>query len=102
MAATAQGYQVAIDDPDAAADALLAGAPELDEELVRASARYLGPRYAPDGGWGVQEAAVWHDFTDFLRGAGIVEGDVDIDAAWTNDFLPGGDAAAAPAPSESG
>jgi ABC-type nitrate/sulfonate/bicarbonate transport system substrate-binding protein len=103
LAATTQGYQVATDDPDAAADALLAGAPELDEELVRASAAYLAPRYAPDGAWGVQEATVWQDFTDFLADAGIVGGDIDIDAAWTNDLLPsGGGARATDAPSESG
>jgi ABC-type nitrate/sulfonate/bicarbonate transport system substrate-binding protein len=104
VAATAQGYQVAIDDPDAAADALLAGAPELDEGLVRASAGFLAPRYAPDGPWGVQEASVWHGFTDFLADAGVVDGDVDVEAAWTNEFLPdaAGGGAATPAPSESG
>lgn len=103
LAATARGYRIAIDDPDAAADALLAGAPELDEQLVRASAAYLAPRYAPDRAWGVQEAAVWQGFTDFLIDAGIVEDDVDIEAAWTNEFLPVDDGAAAtPAPSASG
>lgn len=102
MEATARGYRTAIDDPDAAADALLAGAPELDEELVRASAAYLADRYAPDGPWGMQEAAVWGEFTAFLRTAGILTDDIDVDAAWTNDFLPVDVAGASPPPSESG
>ncbi len=88
LAATAKGYERAIDDPDAAADALLAGAPELDDELVRASADYLAGRYAPDGPWGVQDAAVWDGFTGFLRESGILQADIDVDAAWTNRFLP--------------
>lgn len=86
--ATARGYAAAIADPAAAADALLAAAPELDEDLVRASARYLAPRYAPDGDWGVQDAQVWTDFTAFLTDAEVLTGAVDVDAAWTNEFLP--------------
>lgn len=102
MDATARGYRTAIGDPDAAADALLAGAPELDGDLVRASAAYLADRYAPTGPWGVQDAAVWRDFTAFLRTAGILTDDVDVDAAWTNDFLPEDEAGASRSPSASG
>jgi ABC-type nitrate/sulfonate/bicarbonate transport system substrate-binding protein len=94
MAATARGYEGAIEAPDEAADALLAAAPELDEALVRESARYLAGRYAPEGPWGMQEAAVWEEFTAFLQEAGIAADDIDVDAAWTNEFLPAGDGAA--------
>ena len=94
MAATARGYERAIEAPDEAADALLAAAPELDEELVRESARYLADEYAPEGPWGVQEAAVWDEFTAFLQEAAIAADDIDVDAAWTNEFLPAGDGAA--------
>jgi ABC-type nitrate/sulfonate/bicarbonate transport system substrate-binding protein len=100
MEATARGYRVAIDDPDAAADALLAGAGELDEDLVRASAAHLADRYAPDGPWGVQEAGVWDAFTAFLRTAGILTDDIDVDAAWTNEFLPDEDRLASPPASQ--
>jgi ABC-type nitrate/sulfonate/bicarbonate transport system substrate-binding protein len=103
MEATTRGYELAASDPTAAADALLADAPELDEDLVRASAEYLAPEYAPDGAWGVQDPQVWTEFTAFLSEAGILSGDIDVDAAWTNDFLPGADAvegdAASAAPS---
>jgi ABC-type nitrate/sulfonate/bicarbonate transport system substrate-binding protein len=88
MAATARGYEAAIEDPDAAADALLEAA-ELDERLVRESARYLADKYRSDDlPWGVQREQVWREFTDFLRQAGILQGDVAVEDAYTNDFLP--------------
>lgn len=89
MAATARGYEAAAADPRAAADALLAAAPELDETLVRDSAEYLAERYAAPGQrWGQQRGSVWQDFTDFLEQAGLVDAGVDVDAAYTNQFLP--------------
>lgn len=90
VAATARGYEQAIDEPAAAADALLAAAPELDEQLVRASAEYLADQYAPDGPWGTQDTAIWEEFTVFLRSSGVLRDDIDVAAAWTNDFLPAG------------
>jgi ABC-type nitrate/sulfonate/bicarbonate transport system substrate-binding protein len=91
LEATAEGYRVARDDPDAAADALLAGAPELDEQLVRASADYHAERYADPGQvWGVQERTTWERFEGFIRQAGLVEDEVDVRAAFTNEHLPGG------------
>jgi ABC-type nitrate/sulfonate/bicarbonate transport system substrate-binding protein len=89
MEVTARGYETAIEDPDAAADALLEAAPELDERLVRESAEYLAGRYrAEDLPWGVQEEQVWREFTDFLQQAGILQGDLAVEDAYTNEFLP--------------
>ncbi|MFV0260158.1 MAG: ABC transporter substrate-binding protein [Acidimicrobiales bacterium] len=90
LAATAQGYDEAIADPAAAADALLAGAPELDPELVRASAEYLAGQYALDAPqWGYQDREVWVGFSDFLVEAGMIDEPVDVTTAFTNKFLPG-------------
>ena len=87
--ATARGYQDAMEDPGAAADALLAAAPELDEALVRASADYLAGQYAGDAAaWGRQDADTWTRFAGFLVEAGLVEDGVDVEASYTNDFLP--------------
>ncbi|MPZ98943.1 MAG: myristoyl transferase [Dehalococcoidia bacterium] len=89
LEATARGYDRAIEDPDAAADALLAAAPELDEGLVRASAEYHAPLYAADGQpWGVQDPENWERFEAFLREAGLTETEVDPDATFTNEYLP--------------
>ena len=89
--ATARGYRAAMEDPEAAADDLLAAAPELDEALVRASAEYLAGQYASDpDAWGRQDGETWTRFSDFLVESGLVEAGVDVEASFTNDFLPGG------------
>jgi ABC-type nitrate/sulfonate/bicarbonate transport system substrate-binding protein len=88
--ATAAGYERAIADPQAAADALLAAAPELDERLVRASADHLAPEFAADAPrWGEQSDQVWRRFVDFLADAGMIESaPVDLTTLYTNQFLP--------------
>jgi ABC-type nitrate/sulfonate/bicarbonate transport system substrate-binding protein len=89
MAATARGYQAAMDDPGAAAAALLDQADDLDPELVEASSEYLSTRYADDPeAWGQQEAAVWDRFSAFLLDAELIEEPIDAGAAWTNEYLP--------------
>jgi len=87
--ATARGYAEAMEDPQAAADALMAAAPELDEGLVTASAAWLADKYAdsPEA-WGVQSEATWDEFSQWLGDGGMVDGDPKVDEAWTNEFLP--------------
>jgi ABC-type nitrate/sulfonate/bicarbonate transport system substrate-binding protein len=89
LAALSRGYDEAATDPDRAAQALLEAAPELDPELVGASARWLGPQYA-SGDWGTQRAEVWDGFVSFLEEEGLTDPGFDTDAAWTDEFLPGG------------
>lgn len=91
VGALAHGYRDAMTEPDAAADALMAAAPELDEDLVRLSAEYLSTRYAetPEV-WGEQEAERWEGFINFLAENDIEGGDVDPAALWTNDALEAG------------
>lgn len=89
LEATARGYRTAMADPQAAADALLEGADDLDPELVAASAEFLADRYASDpAAWGQQRAEVWDRFAAFLVDAGLLEEDLDVAAAWTNEHLP--------------
>ncbi|MFW7413528.1 ABC transporter substrate-binding protein [Demequina sp. SO4-18] len=85
---TARGYAAAMDDPQAAADALMAAAPELDEELVAASTRWLADQYSetPEA-WGVQQESTWTEFSQWLADGDILNGDPEVDGAWTNDFL---------------
>lgn len=53
LAATAKGYEYAIENPDAAADILLEAAPELDPEIVKASQEWLADQYIADAEkWG--------------------------------------------------
>ncbi|MGQ9850830.1 MAG: ABC transporter substrate-binding protein [Aggregatilineaceae bacterium] len=88
--ATARGFQIAIDYPLAAAQLLLAAEPQLNPELVRASALWLAPRYQEDAPrWGEQQLEVWQRFTDFLVQEGLLDTPIDVSRAFTNDFLPG-------------
>lgn len=86
---TSRGYAAAMEDPGAAADALMGAAPELDEALVTASAQWLADQYAgsPEA-WGVQRAGTWEGFASWLTEGGMLEGDPRVDEAWTNEFLP--------------
>ncbi|HWL45722.1 MAG TPA: ABC transporter substrate-binding protein [Ilumatobacter sp.] len=90
ISATARGYDAAIADPGAAADALLAAAPELDEALVRASADYLAGQFTADADrWGEQSPEVWEQFVAFLTDTELLDhAPSDISAWYTNDFLP--------------
>ena len=89
MAATARGYDEANKDAKSAADALMKGAPESDKALVDASAAYHVGKYMDSGRkWGLQDMDVWQKFEAFLKDAGLIEKDIDVKAAFTNDFLP--------------
>lgn len=91
MDATAHGYRDAISDPNGAANALIAEAPELDSKLVHESAVFLAKYYASSGlQWGEQKSEVWTRFNDYLHTAGIVKEPVDVSKAYTNSFLPKG------------
>ena len=88
--ATARGFAYAIENPVEAAEMLSEAVPELDPELVRASAEWLAPQYRADAPrWGEQSVEVWQGFSDFLVEHGILAEGIDAEAAFTNEFLPG-------------
>jgi ABC-type nitrate/sulfonate/bicarbonate transport system substrate-binding protein len=89
LAVTAQGYQLAVDDPETAATLLSAEVPELDAALVDAAVAYYAPLFVAAGGtWGEQDEQTWAAFAEFLRQAGIVTDEVDAAQAFTNEHLP--------------
>jgi ABC-type nitrate/sulfonate/bicarbonate transport system substrate-binding protein len=89
MRATAKGYQFAIDHPEQAAEILISMEPDLDAELVKASQRWLSPRYQDDAPrWGEQKREVWQNFSDWMLEHNLLEKELDVDAAFTNEFLP--------------
>jgi len=88
MRATARGYRFAAENPAAAAEALLANAPELDRELVMASQEWLKDKYQDDAPrWGLQERERWESYTQWLFERGLIEEMIDVDKAFTNRFL---------------
>jgi len=87
--ATARGYIYAAEHPEESARMLLEAVPELDEELVVASQKWLSAKYIDDAPkWGVQKLEVWENFASWLDEFGLLEGEFDAQAAFTNDFIP--------------
>lgn len=88
MKAAAMGYEFAIANPEEAAGALMTGAPELNEELVIESQKFLADKYAADAEyWGYQDLAVWDGYTAWLLENEFIANDVESEKAFTNDFL---------------
>ncbi len=88
MDTTARGYRLAIDDPDRAAELMLEAVPQMDEQLIRASAAYYAPKFTTNGEqFGLQEQTTWSDFETFLVEAGALEGPVGVETAYTNEFV---------------
>ncbi|WP_028543850.1 ABC transporter substrate-binding protein [Paenibacillus taiwanensis] len=89
MSAVSKGYQFAIDKPEEAADLLLKAVPDLNKELVQASQKWLSPKYKDDAPrWGEQKREVWDNYMTWLVDNKLMEKTIDIDKAYTNDFLP--------------
>lgn len=89
MAATSKGYQYAIDHPQEAADLLVKAVPDLDPKLVSASQKWLSPKYKADAArWGEQKKSVWENYYSWMSEHKLLEGKLDVDKAFTNEFLP--------------
>lgn len=89
MRATAKGYQYTIEHPEEAADLLIQAVPELNPELVRASQTWLSPRYQDDASqWGLQKQEVWQGYADWMFERKLLDKELEVDKAFTNDFLP--------------
>lgn len=88
-AGAAKGYQFAIENPEEAADVLIAAEPDLNAELVKASQKWLSPHYQDDAPrWGEQKLSVWDNYASWMYEQGLLEGELDAEKAFTNEFLP--------------
>jgi ABC-type nitrate/sulfonate/bicarbonate transport system substrate-binding protein len=100
LKATAQGYTFAEQQPKAAADLLIKGAPAGsfdDTGLVEASQQFLSPKYAADAAcWGVQTLAKWTNYPRFMfnhkaildANGNPITKEPDYASAFTDAFLP--------------
>lgn len=89
MKAAAKGYEYAERNTEEAANILLKNAPELDKTLVIESQKWLSPKYKDDAPrWGIQKKEVWESYTKWLFDRNLIEKMLDVDKAFTNDFLP--------------
>jgi ABC-type nitrate/sulfonate/bicarbonate transport system substrate-binding protein len=89
MRATTKGYEYAIAKPDDAANILIKAVPDLDPKLVKASQKWLSPRYQDDAPrWGEQKRVVWENYAAWMADHKLLDKKFDADAAFTNQFLP--------------
>lgn len=89
MNAATEGYQYAMAHPEDAAQMLLEAAPDLDEELVVASQKWLSDKYQADADrWGEQKKTVWENYMNWMYENELIDDTIDVEQAFTNDFLP--------------
>ena len=87
--ATSKGYNYAIENPEESAKILLKHAPEIDENLVIESQKFLADKYTDDATrWGEMKDSVWNNYTKFLLDNKLIEKDMKASEAYTNEFLP--------------
>ena len=92
LAATAKGYAYAIENPEAAADLLIAGdstgSLNGSEELVYASQNWLSDQYVADAGqWGVIDETRWNAFYQWLSDNELTAHDL-TGTGFSNEYLP--------------
>jgi len=92
LAATARGYEFAVENPEEAADMLIAGdntgSLAEAEELVKASQKFLSPLYIDDADrWGVIDEARWNGFYKWLYENELCAKDL-TDIGFSNEYLP--------------
>lgn len=91
VAAMSRGYEYAMEHPEEAAQILMDAAPELasNEELVVESQKYLADKYQGEADrWGEFDGKRWSAFFTWLNNNQLLEGTVDPNAGFTNDYLP--------------
>jgi ABC-type nitrate/sulfonate/bicarbonate transport system substrate-binding protein len=89
LRAVARGYLFAAENPDQAAEILLAAAPELDRDVVLTSQRWISPRYQAEAPrWGEQSASRWQTYADWMTAQGILADELDAAQAFSNEYLP--------------
>lgn len=89
LSAVKKGYEDAIEDPDGAAEILCEAAPELDQELVKASQEYLKDQYIADADrWGYIDPDRWNLFYNWLNENGLTENEIPENTGFSNEYLP--------------
>jgi ABC-type nitrate/sulfonate/bicarbonate transport system substrate-binding protein len=89
LKAVSQGYEYAIKNPDQSADILIKAAPDLDPKLVKASQKWLSPKYQDDAKqWGYQKKSVWDNYASWMYDNKLLDKKLDSSKAFTNEYLP--------------
>jgi ABC-type nitrate/sulfonate/bicarbonate transport system substrate-binding protein len=90
LEALARGHRFAMSNPEKAARILAGAVGELNEEELLRSVPWLAERMQMDAPqWGFQQSSIWRNYAEWMREVGVLEGEFDPTAAFTNEFLPG-------------
>ena len=91
LAALARGTEGAVDDPEAATDAIVEAGERLDRELTRKQIDATLPVLAarPGKPYGYMDAERWQAFADYLAAEGQVDEAPSATELLTNELLPG-------------
>lgn len=92
LAATAKGYEYAIENPETAAHILIKGDTTgslIDsEELVIESQKWISKKYIDDAdSWGTIDPKRWDSFYTWLSDESLVEKPISPGTGFTNDYL---------------
>ncbi len=89
LSAVSKGYEFAIEHPEEAAGILCKTNPELDEELVKASQKYLADKYQAEAEqWGYIDETRWNNFYNWLSENELVETKILENVGFSNAYLP--------------
>jgi putative hydroxymethylpyrimidine transport system substrate-binding protein len=86
--ALVEGHQYAVENPEAARDALLAANEELDPEVAQETVALTVPLFGEPGRIGYQDPEEWRAYVDWAVENEVLPGPVDVDTVMTNEFLP--------------
>ena len=88
MRAVKKGYEYAVTNPSESAQILCEEVPELDSELVTASAEFLAGEYTSDAeSWGVIDPQRWSAYYQWLNDNSLVENQLDVNGGYDASYL---------------
>ncbi len=91
VGALVKGHEAALEDPEAAREALLAANEELDPKVAAETLKLTVPVFGSGGGRvGFQDPEEWEAYVGWAVENGVLEKRVDVKDAMTNEFLPEG------------
>src|SRR5215210_578508 len=87
VGALVEGHRYALENPEAARDALLEANEELDPEVAEETVRLTVPLFEAER-IGYQSPEEWRAYVDWAVASGVLPGPVEVDEVMTNEFLP--------------
>ncbi|CAH2212091.1 ABC transporter substrate-binding protein [Tepidibacter aestuarii] len=89
LKATTKGYEYSINNPEDAVESLLKESPEIDKTIAVESQKYLAKEYKADANrWGEMKDSVWANYSNWMYEKKLIENELDVKEAFTNEYLP--------------